>query len=174
LLYNSTVSGNKAVSGAGLLTFAAATLSSSTVTNNLGSAGGGIGGSGNSFTLHNTIIAGNSGGDCLRVSGAATVSLGYNIDGDGTCLLFAPGDQRRVDPFLGPLAANGGPTLTHALPAFSAAVDAGDNAACPAHDQRGVARPQDGKGSGASCDSGAFEYGGPPAFTARFPLLPAP
>ena len=31
-------------------------------------------------------------------------------------------------------------------------LDAGDNAACPATDQRGVARPQ-----GARCDIGAYE-----------------
>ena len=34
----------------------------------------------------------------------------------------------------------------------SAAIDAGDNAVCPATDQRGVTRPQ-----GGQCDVGAFE-----------------
>jgi hypothetical protein len=39
-----------------------------------------------------------------------------------------------------------------ALPNASPAVGAGNNATCPATDQRGVARPQ-----GANCDIGAFE-----------------
>ncbi len=51
------------------------------------------------------------------------------------------------DAQVGPLADNGGPTWTHALLAGSPAVDAGDDAACPATDQRGVARSQ-----GAHCD----------------------
>jgi hypothetical protein len=49
------------------------------------------------------------------------------------------------------LADNGGPTLTHALLAGSPAIDAGDNAVCPATDQRGLARD-------AACDVGSFEY----------------
>jgi LPXTG-site transpeptidase (sortase) family protein len=58
-----------------------------------------------------------------------------------------------VDPNLGPLANNGGPTQTHALltsPTVSPAIDAG--ASCPSIDQRSVSRPQ-----GAGCDIGAFE-----------------
>ena len=52
----------------------------------------------------------------------------------------------------GPLAENGGPTLTHALLAGSPAINAGDDSACPATDQRGVARPQ-----GPHCDIGSVE-----------------
>lgn len=50
------------------------------------------------------------------------------------------------------LADNGGPTLTHALLGGSPAIDAADDAGCPASDRRGVARPQ-----GASCDVGSYE-----------------
>jgi hypothetical protein len=69
---------------------------------------------------------------------------------DATC---SPGASDLVvaDPLLGSLADNGGPTLTHALLAGSPAIDAGDNAVCPATDQRGVARD-------AACDIGSFEY----------------
>ena len=63
------------------------------------------------------------------------------------------GDQPNTDPLLGPLADNGGPTLTHALGVGSPAIDSADAGACPATDQRGVARPQ-----GAGCDVGSFEY----------------
>lgn len=64
-----------------------------------------------------------------------------------------------VDPLLGPLQDNGGPTFTHALLAGSPAIDTGNPAllgsggsACEATDQRGVARPQ-----GSACDIGAYE-----------------
>ena len=57
-----------------------------------------------------------------------------------------------ADPQLGALADNGGGTSTMALPNASPAVGAGNNATCPATDQRGVARRQ-----GARCNIGAFE-----------------
>jgi hypothetical protein len=56
-----------------------------------------------------------------------------------------------VDPGLLPLADNGGPTPTMAIPAGSPAVDFADD--CPEFDQRGLPR------SGA-CDCGAFEFQG--------------
>lgn len=44
------------------------------------------------------------------------------------------------------------------LKAASPAIDAARSSGCPATDQRGVARPQDGDASGAAvCDMGAFE-----------------
>ena len=71
-----------------------------------------------------------------------------------------------IDPLLGPLAENGGITLTHALLAGSPAIDAGDPAAVagmgtvPMFDQRGdpYRRVFDGDGAGgARIDMGAFE-----------------
>jgi len=108
------------------------------------------------FSLRSTIVSGNmhdyasaTDNDCGTPS---PISLGHNIDGDGTCMLTGPGDLSSTDPALGPLADNGGPTPTRAIPAGSAAIDAADADACLAADQRGAPRPQ-----GAGCDIGAYE-----------------
>jgi len=71
------------------------------------------------------------------------------------------------DPVLGPLANNGGPTLTHALLAGSPAIDKGSNPNALAFDQRGTPFVRT---SGAQTDIGAFEVQGaappPPPVTA--------
>jgi hypothetical protein len=101
--------------------------------------------------LKNTIVANNANGNCL-ISGTPT-SQGNNLGSDATCTFFmASGDQNSVDPQLGALQDNGGPTPTRALALTSPAVDGGTNIGCPATDQRGIARPQ-----GARCDIGAYE-----------------
>jgi len=137
-------------------------------------------------TVKNTIIAANSGGDCQV--GPGLTSEGNNLDSDGTCDLNGPGDISSADPLLLPLASNGGPTHTHALRATecgidsctpgSPAIDAADNTACPATDQRGVARPFDGDGDGnAVCDIGAHENDHGPAVCGCLPTAspsPAP
>jgi hypothetical protein len=81
-------------------------------------------------------------------------SLGNNLDSsDSGCLDTAgPGDIIGGDPALGPLQDNGGLTETHELLDGSEAIDAGNDVACPADDQRGEPRPQ-----GAACDIGAYE-----------------
>jgi len=72
----------------------------------------------------------------------------------------------------GPLADNGGRTWTHALLPGSPAIDAGDDSACPATDQRGVIRPLDGDGDGtATCDIGAYEFE-PPTIMAPIDIKP--
>ncbi len=79
-------------------------------------------------------------------------SLGHNMSSDSSCGFNQPTDFNNTDPLLGPLQNAGGPTLTHPLTALSPAIDAGDNANCPATDQRGVPRPQEN-----GCDMGAYE-----------------
>ena len=86
-------------------------------------------------------------------------SLGHNLDSDGSCELSGTGDLSSTDPLLGPLQDNGGPTFTHALLPGSPAIDAADDTAAPATDQRGIRRPQ-----GRAGDIGAYEFK-PPAFT---------
>ena len=66
----------------------------------------------------------------------------------------AAGDVVGMDPMLGPLADNGGPTATHAPLAGSPAIDAGGTVDCQPHDQRHVPRP-----IGTACDIGSVETG---------------
>jgi hypothetical protein len=82
---------------------------------------------------------------------------GCNIVGDAT------GNLLGVDPLLGPLQNNGGPTLTHALLGGSPAIAAGNPGGCRDQngnllttDQRGFARPAAGS---PFCDIGAYEAG---------------
>lgn len=163
---NSTLSGNVSAQwhgGAIFHTDGLLTLRHSTVAANSAPAGttGGIfvgtfSALGARAELLGSVLGGNSGDQCLRGffgSGPVSItSLGGNVAGDASCELTAAGDRAGVDPLLSSLAANGGPTVTHALAADSPAIDAAAAATCPATDQRGVARPQ-----GAGCDSGAFE-----------------
>ena len=69
------------------------------------------------------------------------------------------GNDTFPDPKLGPLADNGGPTLTMALLPGSPAIDDGTALGAATTDQRGVSRPQ-----GPGVDMGAFEYLDSPIF----------
>jgi hypothetical protein len=66
-------------------------------------------------------------------------------------------DLLDVDPKLGPLQDNGGPTQTHALLEGSPAIDAGDNTDAPEFDQRGEGFPRIDPVTGI-IDIGAFEF----------------
>jgi hypothetical protein len=106
--------------------------------------------------LVNTIVALNT-GSSPDVSGVF-LSLGHNLIGatNGSSGFSAPGDQVGLNPQIGPLANNGGPTPTMPLLPGSPAIDAADTAAAPATDQRGAPRPV-----GPAADIGAYEYGWP-------------
>lgn len=186
---DSTISGNSAIGhGGGIeVTFASqVSLQRSTVTNNIANTDGDGNGRGGGIhhnpgpgflvgiLLDHTIVAGNiivSGGvDDLfggvqarfsligNNSGISTfVNLGGNLIGTGVMT---------INPLLGALSDNGGPTKTHALLAGSPAIDAGDPAAIagmagvPFVDQRGFpfSRVFDGDGmNGPRIDIGAYE-----------------
>jgi uncharacterized delta-60 repeat protein len=144
----------------GYLTLINATISGNSVINS--NPGGGIFGHEGHLTLKNVIVSGNTGyGDiyCDNSGGgsveATNTIVSGTVRGSGCYFPFIS-----VDPLLSPLANNGGWTQTMALQPGSPAIDAGDDASCPATDQRGITRPQ-----GAHCDIGAFEYSGPNVLT---------
>jgi hypothetical protein len=165
---SSTISGNSTLgSGGGIHnTGTLDRLSSSTVVLNAALTDGG--GLFNVGTLEtsNSILAYNvgfrSGQDCSGV----VDSFGHNLVGNtGGCTITpTSGDQFGVDPRIGPLQDNGGPTLTHALFPSSPAMDLGN---CPEveTDQRGFPRPLEipgfpldaSSGSLDGCDIGAAE-----------------
>ncbi|HNT22998.1 MAG TPA: PKD domain-containing protein [Anaerolineales bacterium] len=155
---NSTFSGNSATYGGGINNQdGTVTIVNTTIFSNSATTGSGINHTGGSMVLTNTIVAANSpSSDC---AGNLTDG-GYNLSSDTSCG-FAPANHSLpgIDPLLEPLHDNGGPTWTHALPLNSPAVEAGDNAACPPTDQRGVPRPLDSDQDGeVTCDMGAYEF----------------
>jgi hypothetical protein len=77
---------------------------------------------------------------------------GYNMSSDGSANFNSGASFNFTDPLLGPLADNGGPTLTMALSVNSPALDFGTSVGAPLTDQRGVTRP-----AGPGFDMGAFE-----------------
>jgi hypothetical protein len=115
---------------------------------------------GSHVDFEHSIIAGNGNdGVCLDLF----TSSGFNLIGDNSDCDFTPsiGDlvgnsSSPIDPLLGPLEDNGGPTLTHALLPGSPAIDAAGSG--PAEgcyvtvDQRYTPRP-----TGFACDMGAYE-----------------
>jgi hypothetical protein len=142
LLVNCTVAVNTAIAGSGGLGGQGYPFRGQDGAN--GSAYGAICGG----NLVNDTVALNSGGGCG--GGVNTLLFSNTPDKNDT---FA-------DPKLGPLADNGGPTLTMALLPGSPAIDAGSAVGAPATDQRGIYRPQ-----GPGVDIGAFEYQYNPVIT---------
>ena len=173
---NCTISGNSAVAtgvstsdtgyGGGISNGGDLQITSSTIAHNSASGDdNGVGGGINGFEPTRTdssIIALNSalvGPDFTGAGGLQ--STGYNIIGNsaGGVINSQPTDQIGINPRLGPLGDNGGPTLTHALQPGSPAINRGDPAA-PPQDQRGYGRL-------GVPDVGAFEYNGIPPGTGR-------
>jgi len=183
-IINSTISANGAYLGGGIVAnHARIAFRHSTVTNNraepLQGALGTVGGiAGHRVTLDHTIVAGNHDAsnrapdlDSPVVSHNSII--GNNQSVNQTMLTEAPlgapdangnlvgGEVHGlIDPLLGPLANNGGPTLTHALLPGSPAINVGDPAlqqgvaGLPEFDQRGAPF---GRVVGGHIDIGAYE-----------------
>ena len=185
---NSTISGNSATEfslslgvGGGILNSNGATaiITNSTISSNTGQyRGGGIRNTSDSTVrAKNTIIAlntaGNGGGPDVDGS---MISESFNLIGNSSDAMISPvyfSDQKgtpgsTIDPMLGPLQNNGGPTLTRALLAGSPAIDKGHTSGS-FFDQRGFIRSVDFPnidnalgGDGDGGDIGAFEFGAQP------------
>jgi CSLREA domain-containing protein len=170
VLTNSTVSGNSALVGGGIFNSGAdgageVFVTNSTVArNSAAQEGGGIFHRGHAFLITNTLVAQNSartGPDVLKADGGEiTARFSLIGNGSGSGITNTNGNQvgnvppntSPINPRLGALADNGGPTRTHALLLDSPAIDAASTPDCPTTDQRGVLRPQ-----GAACDIGSYE-----------------
>ncbi|HYO89076.1 MAG TPA: right-handed parallel beta-helix repeat-containing protein, partial [Candidatus Limnocylindrales bacterium] len=154
---NTTLSGNIALgSGGGIFSDAASTFYNSTFSANSAASGGNIYRKTGAFTMVNSIAANNAGGgDCA----GASPTVGNTLVEDGSCgVTSGSGGNLTGDPNLGPLANNGGATLTHALLTGSIAGNAGDNSNVPGGvttDQTGAARIQ-----GGTVDMGSVEGAG--------------
>jgi len=181
---NSTFVGNAAeVSGGAISNFGQASLVNVTITNNTANSaaifsgihGGGIDTEAGADTLlQNSIVAGNFADGPDDVLGTLNAASSYNlvgVDANGN-LVITNGAQHNqvgtvaspINPLLGTLENNGGPTQTCALLAGSLALGAGTfnlTPAPPSLDQRGIAR------TGANPDLGAFQS--QILFTAQLP-----
>ena len=142
---SSTISGNSASEGGGIYSFSSATL-----------------------RPRNSIIARNSSANGPDMKGDLT-SQGFNLIGNnsGATILSAQASDQigtsaaPIDPLLGPLQNNGGPTFTHALLLGSPAIDKGESSGSTA-DQRGFGRRKDvpalaNAPGGDGADIGALE-----------------
>lgn len=169
ILTNSTVSGNTASEIAGGINNSGKLiLTNSTVSGNeVDAVDGVIGGIANSskLVLHNSIIANSVNGDCMNRGAGAANALSSLIEdkGDRACnqLGGKNGNIIGIDPRLGRLSHNGGPTLTHALLWRSPAIDTGDNVLAVNPSGRTLKTDQRGKGYprilNKIVDMGAFE-----------------
>jgi hypothetical protein len=178
-LNNTTVSGNSVGPplyggyGGGIANSGTLTLNNTTVSGNSAiDYGGGIDNYmyGGTLTTRNTIIAGNTAHIAPDLEGSLG-SLGHNLIGNTSGGSgFDATDLLNVNPLLGPLQDNGGPTKTMALLAGSPALNAGDPDQLGVADQRGVLR-SGGVNIGAyQASASAFALTAPATVTAGTPF----
>jgi CSLREA domain-containing protein len=185
------------VYNAGSLVFNACTVTANSASGGTGGdtktapdgtgAGGGLGEpavTGATAQLLGTIVAGNTSTTGSPDVNGSVTSQGFNLIGqvNGSSGFTASGDQtgtvaKPLDPKLGPLADNAGPTLTHMLLAGSPAIDA-SNAGLTT-DQRGLPRPYNDPSvtnvnGGNASDIGAVEQQPLPTPTPTPTATPTP
>lgn len=169
------VIGNEGAGG-GIATIAATVaITSSTITGNTATGSGGgvhIQDVANAYQamIESTIIAVNGATGTapdLYPNTDSTLTVNHSLIGVADNLGTITGNvgnligttENPIDPQLGPLADNGGPTMTHALLPGSPAINAGDDSVTETTDQRGLPfLRNDGNG----VDIGAFELQPPP------------
>jgi hypothetical protein len=168
---NNTFDGNSAGNqGGGIYNSATITANSNTISNNTALTGGGVF---NGFvaTFNNNLVATNTANDGPDLAGRASLGQAftgsYNLVGnatgsegfDGTSQLGST--KSPINPVLGPLQFNGGPTFTRALLHGSPATDKGNSPGLitdqrdfiRAHDNLDIANAAGGNGA----DIGAYE-----------------
>lgn len=153
-IVNSTISDNAAFGfGGGIRAADETNITFTTIAQNAAVVGGGLSAPNAAGEFRNNILHGNIAAvspDCDGIVGHGGTNIIGDVEG---CQNVSDSDLIGADPMLGDLRVNGGTTLTHALLAGSAAIDAAGGV-CVAADQRGVARTL-----GSSCDIGAYEKG---------------
>jgi chitodextrinase len=156
---DSTFNGNTGGTNGGgaIINFGPTTVTQTTISGNSSPYGANIlNYTGETLKISMSIVANGQGGGPNCGGGQPVIDAGYNIDTASSCgFSTANHSLSSTNPQLGPLANNGGPTQTMALPVGSPAVDAipASTAGCTGTtDQRGITRPQ-----GAGCDIGAYE-----------------
>jgi predicted outer membrane repeat protein len=159
-LTNVTFGGNSAQNyGGGMVVSpgASPTLTNVTFKNNSAGGYGGALFNNSEPVLSNAILWGNSAPEGAQLySNGKAATINNSVVQDGCPDNSICTDIIKDDPLLGVLANYGGSTKTIPLEPGSSAIDTGDDAVCPATDQRGVPRPQ-----GSHCDIGAYEAAAP-------------
>jgi len=151
---NSTVSGNDAVRGGGVRAIGAIDLHFASIVANHASVGGAVLTSATSqSTVADNVFARNEASERGPLCVRPLTSEGGNVADVRGCGLSVWDDLAGVDPRVGILRQNGGPTPTHALKVDSPAVGRGSG--CDPTDQRGA--PRSGGADRAFCESGAYE-----------------
>ena len=187
-IHNTTISGNTAngalatdggggvrvQAGTGTVTIVSCTITGNSAPNAVAGARSGVWHETGTLNPLNTIIAGNVTQDIQRDGTSVVLTSNYNLIGENTSVEaeFPAGlpsgtnyvgtNAAPLDPGLGPLANNGGPTRTHALEAGSIAIDKGHSLSYAA-DQRRFFRLVDlpdipNSASGDGGDIGAYEF----------------
>lgn len=186
----STISGNAALGGTSgygygggvaVIQSSAYALDATIAFNQASTTGGGVTVDDTDTTtfLGGSIVANNLAPDSADIAPGVNGSATVVIDGDHNLVtqvgadVTLPGDTLSDDPLLLPLASNGGPTATHALPVCSPAVDASTNPNSLPFDQRGDPYMRE---SGIAADIGAFELQPDPdrIFAGGFESSPCP
>ena len=156
---NSTISGNNAfISGGGVYAVSTFNAVSTTISGNR-LIGANVQRGAGAFvpnaiaTLSGTLLYGNNGGRDIDAF-AGNISGDHNLIGTWGDSVAVPDDTLQCDPHLSPLASNGGPTQTQAIPFTSCAMDAGPATSTSDTDQRGEGFA---RVVGPASDIGAFE-----------------
>ncbi|HWL90104.1 MAG TPA: choice-of-anchor Q domain-containing protein [Actinomycetota bacterium] len=145
---DSALSRNVAVRGGGIRANGDVHFFSSTIARNEADVGGGLlMASSSGSSASNSVFEGNQASIRAPLCVRQLSSHGHNVADAKGCGLTAPTDLAGVDPRIGILRQNGGPTPSHALKIGSPAV--GRGAGCNDTDQRGAPR--------SDCDSGSYE-----------------